>query len=255
MTGADLHPGRNRPDGEGDLGLTGERLNGGSEIGMRRGRLPKRPRLDALHPEPGWRESPLAYSPFRSSDQSITSTDALLPTAGWAMLGDLAQLDDFRACGEVFKTRRPSRSHVIAEVRQLDHAEGAERLRRMDAIVRLFLTDQSRARWATLRERHEEPVTLGMLTEVIEWLVSAIAPEVAHVAEEARRGFVRDALRVVGTDETPSRSPEPVGCSWRPRTGRAPRGRRGGTRARARSPARSKAPPEPEPVARPWRRA
>lgn len=146
------------------------------------------------------------------------------------------RLTDFTIRGEYFVPIRPSRSLIARAAKNLEHAGPVQEIWDcLDAVVVLFLDDDSRLRWRRVREREEDPITVSQLRALAGWLMSTTTPECAWTADDSVRRAVAHMTRRVGLEYAattntrcraiaPTRVHRPRVRSWRPRRARTSRG-------------------------------
>src|SRR5262245_2222585 len=88
---------------------------------------------------------------------------------------ELVEDRTFKLAGETFtwKYIRPETLFNLADDLQKQNGANDGGLSLLDAQVTIFLNEGDLDRWKSLRERDENPVTLGQLTTLVEWLVEA----------------------------------------------------------------------------------
>jgi hypothetical protein len=78
----------------------------------------------------------------------------------------------FKVAGETFKWHNV-RPEILFDLGEALGKEGAPTgADALDAQVIIFLPEEEKDHWKTLREREENPVTVKQLNEIVEWLVS-----------------------------------------------------------------------------------
>lgn len=79
----------------------------------------------------------------------------------------------FQIRGEVFTRRESIRPEVVADFEDLEPKSGAHHtLQVIDAMITGFIEDEGHQRYADLRQRAGDPVTLDDLIKVAQWLVA-----------------------------------------------------------------------------------